>query len=144
MSRIKLKIPEHWIFSTEIPVRITDLNYGNHLANDSLLSILHESRIRFLNSYNYSENDIEGIGIMMADAVIIYKAQGYYGDILTIQLAVDDISRKSCDLYYRVSNQTQKVIALCKTALVFFDFNTQKPVAIPQKFISKLQVAGQT
>ena len=140
MSRIKLNMPEKYIFSTEIPVRITDLNYGNHLGNDSLLSILHESRVRFLKKFGYSEADIEGVGIIMADVVIIYKSQGYYGDLLTIQIGIDDISKKSCDFYYKISIQDAEVVALCKTAIVFFDYKTQKPAAIPIKFIEKISV----
>jgi len=55
VPRIKLELPEIMVFSTEIPVRITDINYGGHLGNDSILSIVQEARVRFLNKYNYSE-----------------------------------------------------------------------------------------
>jgi len=138
MSRIKLNMPDTYLFSTQIPVRITDLNYGNHLGNDALLSIVHEARVRFLASYNYTEADIEGIGIMMADVVIIYKYQGFYGDHLTIQVGIDDISKKSCDFYYRITNQSEKVVALCKTAIVFYDYHRQKPAPVPEKFLQKI------
>ncbi|MCU0364969.1 MAG: hypothetical protein MUE93_04775 [Ignavibacteriaceae bacterium] len=40
MPRIKIETPDKFIFSTEIPIRITDINYGGHLGNDSLLSII--------------------------------------------------------------------------------------------------------
>jgi YbgC/YbaW family acyl-CoA thioester hydrolase len=133
-------MPETYLFSTKIPIRITDLNYGNHLGNDALLSILHESRVRFLNSLGYSEGDIEGIGIMMADVVIIYKFQGFYGDILKIEIGIDDISKKSCDFYYRITNQQEKVVAICKTAIVFYDYQSQKPAAIPERFVRKIQI----
>ena len=138
MSRIKLQMPETYLFSTIIEVRITDLNYGNHLANDSLLSIIHEARVRFLKHHNYTELDIDGIGIMMADVVIIYKSQSYYGDSLEIQVGVGDISKKSCDFYYRVTKEEDNVVALCKTAIVFFDYHTQKPVRIPEPFLEKI------
>ena len=133
-------MPEKYLFSTQIPIRITDLNYGNHLGNDTLLSILHESRVQFLASFGYSEVSIEGIGIMMADVVIIYKAQGFYGDLLTIQIGIDDISKKSCDFYYLIVNQTNKVVAQCKTAIVFYDYQLQRPAPIPQNFLEKLSL----
>ena len=139
MSRTKLNMPEKYLFSTEIPVRITDLNYGNHLGNDSLLSILHESRVRFLASFGYTEGNIEGIRIMMADVVIIYKSQGHYGDLLSVEIAVDDLSKKSCDFYYRVTNHNGQIVANCKTAIVFFDYHTQKPAAIPPGFVEKVE-----
>ena len=138
MSRIKLQMPDAYLFSTTIDVRITDLNYGNHLANDSLLSIIHEARVRFLNHYSYTEIDIEGIGIMMADVVIIYKSQSYYGESLKIEVGVGELSKKSCDFFYRVTKDEDKVVALCKTAIVFFDYQSQKPANIPEQFLKKI------
>jgi acyl-CoA thioesterase FadM len=138
MSRIKLQMPQSFQFSTSIDVRITDLNYGNHLANDSLLSILHEARVRFLSYLGYSEKDVGGVGIMMADSVIIYKSQSFYGDSLKIEIGVADISKKSCDFYYRITKDADKVVALCKTAIVFFDYQSQKPAPIPDAFLEKI------
>ena len=40
MARIKLDMPDNYIFSTELPVRISDINYGGHLSNDAMLSML--------------------------------------------------------------------------------------------------------
>ena len=138
MARTKLQMPESYLFSTSIDIRITDLNYGNHLANDSLLSIIHETRVRFLNHFGYTELDIEGIGIMMADVVIIYKSQAYYGESLTIEVGTGDISKKSCDLFYRVTKGNDKIVAFCKTTIVFFDYQIQKPANIPSKFLEKI------
>ena len=50
MAKVKIELPEDFIFKTEIPVRISDINYGGHLGNDSLLSIVQESRVKFLNN----------------------------------------------------------------------------------------------
>ena len=133
-------MPHTFQFSTTIDVRITDLNYGNHLANDSLLSIIHEARVRFLNHFGYTELDVEGVGIMMADSVIIYKSQSHYGDTLNIEIGVGDISKKSCDFYYRITKNEDKIVALCKTAIVFFDYNSQKPAQVPRPFIDKLNL----
>lgn len=140
MPRIKLDMPEEYIFSTEIMVRITDLNYGNHLANDTLLSLLHEARVRFLASLGYTELNVAGAGIIMADAALVYKNQAYYGDSLRIDIAVGDFSRKSCDLFYRITNQEQKLIANCKTGIVFFDYRQSKPVSAPAPFREKFEV----
>jgi len=142
MPRIKLELPDKFQFRTQIPVRITDLNYGNHLANDALLSIMHEARVRFLAHLGYTETDIDGCGIIMGDAVIIYKSQAFYGDILSIDVAVSDISKKSCDLYYRISAVPERLIATAKTLIVFFDYQQQKPVPVPAAFLAKITSTG--
>ncbi len=80
MSRIKIICPNHFVFSTSIPVHITDLNYGAHVGNDNVLSFLHEARVRYLQSIGYTEFNMEGIGLIMADAALIFKNEMYYGD----------------------------------------------------------------
>ena len=135
MGRIKLDMPEKYPYRTEVTVRIGDINYGSHLGNDALLSIVHEARVRFLKNSEYSEADIEGVGIIMADVVIIYKSEGFYGDILTVDVAVGDFSKCGCDIFYRIVNkETDKEVARVKTGIVFFDYVSRKVVAVPAKF----------
>ena len=138
MARIKLKLPEKFYYTAMIEVRITDLNYGGHLGNDTILSIIHEARVRFLNSLGYSETDIEGIGIIMSDAVIVYKNQAFYGDRLKIEIGAGEFSRKSCDFFYRISKEENVIVALCKTGIVFYDYQSKKPVRVPENFLSRL------
>jgi len=140
MPRIKIAIPERFIYKTEIPIRITDINYGGHLGNDSLLSIIHEARVRFLNHLGYSESNVEGNGIIMIDAGIQYKSEGFYGDELLIEIAVNDFTGIGCDIVYRLTNKNSgKEIALAKTGIVFFNYENKKIVQVPIKFKSKIE-----
>ncbi|MBY4678544.1 acyl-CoA thioesterase [Marinobacterium arenosum] len=140
MPRIKLEMPEHYTFSTEIPVRISDINYGGHLGNDAVLSMVHEARVRFLNQYHYSELDVEGFGIIMTDTAIIYKAEGFHGDQIQIDVAVGDFNKYGCDFYYLISNkQTAVEVAHAKTGIVFFDYNERKVVTVPEAFKARMQ-----
>ena len=104
MPRIKLELPEKLIFTTDIPVRITDINYGGHLGNDSILSIVQESRVRFFKNYNYTEKNVEGLGIIMIDCAIVYKSESFYGDVLEIKIGVKDFFKYGCDIYYQLIN----------------------------------------
>jgi len=140
MSRIKIELPGKFIFQTEIPIRITDINYGGHLGNDSLLSIIHEARLRLLNHIGYSESNVEGIGIIMIDAGIQYKSEGFYGDELLIEVAVTDFTSIGCDFVYRLSNKnSEKEIALAKTGIVFIDYEKRKTVPVPLEFKKKIE-----
>src|SRR4030042_4187219 len=105
MARAKIELPEKFIFSTEIKIRIGEINYGGHLGNDSLLSILQEARLRFLSHHGFSEKNVAGYGIIMADAVIIYKSQAYYGDVLIIKISLADVRKHACDMIYSVRNK---------------------------------------
>ena len=90
MARIKFDLPPRFHFSTELSIRIGDINYGGHLGNDAVLTLAHEARIRFLKQYGYSELDIEGTAIIMADAAVVYKSEGFLGDILRIEVTVGE------------------------------------------------------
>ncbi len=133
MPRIKIDLPGSFIFSTQIPVRITDLNYGAHLGNDALLGIIHEIRMQFLQHLGYkSELDVAGTSLIMADSAIVYKSEGFYGDIIIAEVAAMDISKYGFDLVYRLSNQqTGKEIALAKTGMVCFNYQTRKVAPMP-------------
>ncbi len=135
MARVKLDVPEEFSFSTELHVRINDINYGGHLGNDSVLSFVHEARVRFLKSYGYSEADIEGVGFIMTDAVVVYKSEGFYGDRLLVEVAVRDFTKTGCDFLFRLTNkETKKEVARAKTGIVFFDYTSRKVAAVPQRF----------
>lgn len=138
MPRIRLDLPESFPFSTDLPVRVSDLNYGGHLGNDALLSLLHEARVRFLQRHGFTEGDVDGPGILMTDAAIVYSSQGFWGDILTVDVAVSDISRCGCDLLYRVTNRTSgREVARAKTGIVFYDYRARLITRVPEAFIER-------
>jgi acyl-CoA thioesterase FadM len=136
VARIELNLPEMFSFSTDVRVRISDINYGNHLGNDAVLSLIHEARLQFLQSRGFSELDIDGCGLILTDAVIVYKSQGFHGDLLTIFAAVDDFNKYGCDFFYKVIRKNGgKEVARAKTGIVFFDYNRQKMVPVPAAFL---------
>ena len=135
MNRIKIDLPQKFIFSTEISVRVYDVNFAGHLSNDSILSMIHEARILFLKNWGYSEVDTCGAGIIMFDAAIQYKSQGYHGDILLFDVTVDNFIKTGCDFFFKITNKlTGKEIARAKTGIAFFDYKENKLVAVPEKF----------
>ena len=140
MARIKIELPGKFIFKTIMPVRVYDVNYAGHLSNDRVLSICHDARVQFLNSLGYSELDTEGAGVIMNDAAIQYKTEGFIGDELLVELNVIDFTKVGCDVVYKITNnKSTNVIALAKTGIVFFDFKSKKLLPVPAKFREKVE-----
>jgi acyl-CoA thioester hydrolase len=133
MARVKLDLPENPVFAATVPVRITDLNYGGHVGNDTLLSILHEARVQFLAHFGFTEHNIGGKGIIMSDAVLVYKAEIFYGATLTIEIGVADLHAHGSDLTYKVMDG-EKEVARAKTGIVFFDYEKRKIAPLPEEF----------
>jgi YbgC/YbaW family acyl-CoA thioester hydrolase len=135
MARTKIEIPDTFSFQTEIPVRITDLNYGGHVGNDTFLSIIHEARLQFFKHYNFSEMDIDGTATIMSDANILYKNQVFYGSLIRVQIKVTELSKKRFEMVYLLTDKhSQKEIARIQTGMVFFDYDKQKIAAMPEVF----------
>lgn len=140
MQRIRIDFPGKFLFTTNISVRVYDVNFAGHLSNDSILSMVHEARILFLKNWGYSEVDTEGAGIIMFDAAIQYKSQGYHGDILVFDVTVDNFIKTGCDFFFRITNKSNgKEIARVKTGIAFFDYNANKLVQVPEKFKSIIE-----
>ena len=130
MGRVKLKFPDNKpLFSTTISVRIGDINYGGHAGNDSILSIVHEARVQMLRSHGYDELHAGGNSLIMADVMIAYKGEAFYGDTLTIKIYAEEVSGHSFDLLYHISTYrdgTQKDVAHAKTGMACFNYETRK------------------
>ncbi len=142
------------IFSTQIPIRIGDINYGKHLGHVELIGILHEARVQFLAGLGYSELDIEGVGLILRELTVQYKAQVYYGQQLHIELFISDWSNFGFDLSYRISTTpllpslstkttgptipATYLVAMARTTMLFFDYTRQKPASVPPVFKNRI------
>ncbi len=139
MARIKLTLPDHCDFETQLTVRISEINYGGHLGNDAVLSLAHEARVQFFNSLGYTEFDVAGSGIVLADAVVVYRAEAFHGNTLTARLAADDFNPYGFDLFYQLTNAADgREVARIKTGIVFFNYTARAIAPIPAPFLASL------
>jgi acyl-CoA thioester hydrolase len=144
MERVKVHLPEKFPFSTTIRIRITDLNYGGHVGNDSFLSLVHEARQQFLRHFGYAELNFAGTGLIMADVAIEYKQELNYGDEIKISVAASGFDRIGFDIFYLleiVSENGNTIAGKVKTGMICFDYSTKKKVAVPTEAIERI-VAG--
>lgn len=141
MAKTKLELPALFAFSTTIPVRITDLNYGGHVGNDTILSMIHEARVQFLQHLGYTELDLEGVSLIMRDVTIEFKSELFYGDTITVSVAVNEISRAAFDIYYKLEKKQEDkavIAAIAKTGMVSFDYKNRKVASLPEKVKANL------
>lgn len=142
MQRIKIILPEQFNFSTQIAVRITDLNYGNHVGNDSFFALMHEARQQYLHSLGYSELDFAGTSLIMADAMIEYKDELHYGDNVTIKVIATNFDKIGFDIFYlfeKQENEKNIVVAKAKTGIMCFDYTNKKRKEVPNEMIEKMK-----
>lgn len=135
MSRVVVELPERFQFRTELPVRVSDLNFAGHVGHDRLLSFTHEARAQLFAAHGWTELDVAGVGIAIADVAAVYVSEAKYGMTLVVEVAVTALRTRACDLYYRLRrSDTGAEVARAKTGIVFLDYATGKVVRMPDPF----------
>lgn len=143
MARIKIDLPGQFSFTTKIPIRITDINYGGHVGNDSILSLIHEARVQFLASFGYSELDMAGTSLIMADVGIEFKHELFYGNSIIASVTAINFSKASFEIYYKLEKEEgdkKLLVAAAKTGMVCFDYKNRKVAVVPEEARNKMSI----
>ncbi|MDO8319790.1 thioesterase family protein [Rhodoferax sp.] len=139
MARIQIRLPSQFAFSTDITIYQSHLNYGGHLDNALLLTLVSEARVRFFKSLGYTELNVEGVGILVADAALQYRSEAFHGEVMVLRMGATDLGHKGFDMVWSMTEQsTQREVARGKTGIVFFNYPTRKVVPMPDAFRDKL------
>jgi acyl-CoA thioesterase FadM len=139
MARIRIELPGQFNFSAKIPIRITDLNYGGHVGNDTVLTLIHEARVQFLKQCGYEELNLEGVSLIMSDAGIEFKAELFYGDVVTAFVTATNFTRAGFDLFYKLMRD-ETAVALAKTGMICYNYDLRKIVSLPAEVKEKLSI----
>ena len=135
MPRERVPLPRHVDFSTGLRVRVNDVNYGRHLANDAVLTLTHEVRLQWLETHQWQENDLDGIGIIQVDAAVVYKSQAALGQQLAVDMSVTDCTSRgfAVTTIFRHA-EGRREVARVRTGFVFFDYAINKLARTPPAF----------
>ena len=138
MSRIRLPLPTKIDFEMHLTLRVNDINYGGHMGNDSVLTIVHEARVQFLSSLGLKERDFYGSSLLMADSAVVYKKEAFYGDQLIIQISVSELYNCGFELLYLIKDSNSDLeVARVKTGLVCYNHKKKKIINLPVEFYNK-------
>ncbi|MCJ8167862.1 thioesterase family protein [Atopomonas sediminilitoris] len=146
MARIELNYADElFSFTTQMQVRITDINAANHLANDAMISMLSEARARYLFALGVDEAPDDGIGVIVTDLATTYKAEAYARDTLAFALGMTDFNRYGADVIFKVTRPSDdQLIAVAKSGFVFFDYAQKRVSPIPERFLAHFPRAQPT
>ncbi len=76
----------------------------------------------------------------MSDCAIIYKNEAFHDDELVIDIFINEPSRVSFDLYYRlIRSSDNTIISEVKTGIVCFNYEQRKVTEVPGSFLSKIE-----
>ena len=145
MPRIQIELPASMPFTTSLPIYGIHINSRGHLDNALLLTLVSEARTRMINSLGYRESDIDGVGIIVADATVQYSSEAFHGENMKIAMGTAAFNKYGCDLMWQMRDQSSKrEVARGKTGIVFFDYTQRRVAPIPPVFLQSLETLGKS
>lgn len=138
MARIKIQIPDKINASIPIATRITDHNYGNHVGNDAVVSILHEARVQWLAQNDFTEFNAGGSSLIMGHLAVEYKKQIIYPCPLVVEISIGEVTAVSFEIIYCIKNKKGEVMVKAITGLVCFDYDKNKVREVPELLLQIL------
>jgi acyl-CoA thioesterase FadM len=97
--------------------------------------------MQLLAQWGYDELNAGGSALIMADVMIAYRGEAFYGDILDVKLYAEEFTNHSFDLLYHITTSREGKpidIAHAKTGMICFDYGTRKIVPMGEGLRIKL------
>lgn len=140
MPRIRLEPPTEIVFTTKLDVRVTDLNYGNHLGHQEMVGLLHQARVEYLYLVGMTELNVEGCVLIVVDLAVSYRSEAFGGQSLAIEIGLAFEGSRGIEFTYAVRDQKSgKLVAVARTGVLFADPKTHAVVQVPSKFRALVQ-----
>ena len=135
MPRVKIILPDQFLFNMERRIGISDVNYAKHLDSIAMVKILHEARLQFLASLGFTEGNIFGLGMVVTDLAVEYRSESFANDMLIIDVGVSGFNRYGFDIGLQVTNSAlETMVCNGKMGVVFFDFDKHQIIDVPSAF----------
>lgn len=125
-------------FSIPLTVRVSDLNYGNHVGYQNFFSFFQEARIAYLAQFGFSELDIGGCSIIVTEANCKYKRELHLNDAISVACAVRQLKSKMFVMDYKITAEGS-ICAQGFTKVMCFDYKTKSVGRVPEVFVQAIK-----
>ena len=126
-------------FSFPIRIRISDINYGNHVSYAFYLLFFQDARIAYLSNLGFTELNIgDNKGIIVSEADCKYKRELLLGDEIDVKCKVSSMRSKGFEMEYAIERKGE-TCALGKIVILCFDYNEKKISNLPEVFVKKVK-----
>lgn len=125
-------------FSIPLTIRVSDLNYGNHVGYQNFFSFFQEARIAYLAQFEYSELDIGGCGFVVSEANCRYQQELFLNDAIQVACCVSQLKSKLFMMEYQVS-KTDQICAQGFTKNLCYDYTAKKVAHLPEAFATAVR-----
>jgi acyl-CoA thioesterase FadM len=109
----------------------------------TILSILHEARVQYLQKFGLAELAFSGVGLIMSDVAIEFRNEILYGEKIIASVTTGEFSKVAFEVFYKLEKETTRgriLIAIAKTAMVCYDYSSKKIAVLPEEARAKLSM----
>ncbi len=119
-------------FRTDIQLRFNDTDMLGHLNNTSYALYAEQGRVAFMDEFRRAGAFPEGVFVILARLELDFLRQVRYGDRVHVLTRVAKLGRTSVTLAQDIHGN-DLLAARAVSVVVVFDYNTQKPVPVPER-----------
>ncbi|MBE8168150.1 MAG: acyl-CoA thioesterase [Shewanella sp.] len=130
-------------FTVNLSVRVADLNYGNHLGYNGLVSMLHQARLEYFKHFGIDELNINGATAYIKQLKIDYQGEAFLHDVLHFNFRVFEQTRASCTFEALVTkNDDNAPVAQSFETMLLLAHETKKVVKNSDGFVKLVEYRG--
>lgn len=139
--RVNIEFPEQSIFSYQMTISKAHENIGGHLAHDKVVTIIGDCRDAWFDSMGFPGCRVEPLGIVNSDLMLMYIAEGFHNEKLTIYLALGDMNKYGGDMLMQAIRESDnQEVFRAKSGFLFYDYEQRKVATRPEEFNRKAQI----
>jgi acyl-CoA thioesterase FadM len=77
----------------------------------------------------------------MRDAQVSFRKEVFLHDVLQVDVGIDDVTTSTFNVTYTVRRERDDAVVFSgSTNLVAFDYETRRPVRVPEVFLEKIRL----
>jgi acyl-CoA thioester hydrolase len=130
----------------DIAVRFADTDAMGHINNATYLTYCEGARLRYWTDVTGEPLTHQHLGaesLILAEARITYRAQAFYGEVITVQTRAARIGRSSFTLEHRLLSAepetAARLVAVSDSVLVRYDYASAMPTALSEDQVAAIE-----
>ena len=125
----------------KIRVRYDEVDKMGYVYHGNYAKYYHISRTELLREVGISDKELESHNVILPviEMTVSYLKPVFYDDVITIKTTLKELPTSRMKLFHEVYNQNHEIINEASSTLVFVNFNTRKPMKVPEIILNKLK-----
>lgn len=119
-----------FVFETVMRVRNTEIDVGQYLTLESLITLLAEARARFLYSKGINEINSEYQGLIVNDLQLNVISRVRAREALLFEVGIEQIAEKSGKMAIKVTRMYDgSLVAKARKGFIQYDYRSNKAIS---------------